>query len=69
MITVVAFLIYALGLAGCFFVLVSLFSFVTGAIEKNRKRISFAGKTLLWGIGILIVWVVIVFSILSRMGC
>jgi hypothetical protein len=68
-ITVIGFLIYALGIAGCCFVLVSLFSFATGAIEKDRKKISFGVKTLLWGLGILIVWIVIVVSILGNMHC
>jgi hypothetical protein len=67
--SVVLFLIYLLGIGGTGCILVSLFSFAIGAVEKDRRKISFGVKILLWGIGILFVWVVIVISILSRMHC
>jgi hypothetical protein len=69
MISAVLFLIYILGIGGACCVVVSLFSFAIGLVEKDRRKISFGGKILLWGIGILFVWVVIVISILSRMHC
>jgi hypothetical protein len=69
MISAVLFLIYILGIGGAGCVVVSLFSFAIGLVEKDRRKISFGGKILLWGIGILFVWVVIVISILSRMHC
>ena len=69
MISVALFLIYLLGIGGAGCVVVSLFSFAIGAMEKDRRKISFGVKILLWGLGILFVWFVIVISILSRMHC
>jgi hypothetical protein len=69
MMSVVLFLIYLLGIGGAGCILVSLFSFAIGAVEKDRRKTSFGVKILLWGIGILFVWFLIAISILSRMHC
>jgi hypothetical protein len=69
MITAVIILFCLLGIGGAGCVLISLFSFAIGAIEKDRKKISFGVKILLWGIGLLFVWVVILINILSGWHC
>lgn len=69
MISISIFLFCLLGIGGAVCILVSLFSFVTGAIEKDPKRVSFGGKMLLLGIGILIVWIMILMYTLRGWHC
>lgn len=69
MISVAVILFCLLGIVGAGCVLISLFSFAFGVMEKDQSKISFGVKMLLWGLGLLLVWVVIVANILSGWHC
>ena len=69
MITAAIILFCLLGIGGAGCVLISLFSFAIGALEKDRSKISFGVKILLWGIGLLFVWFLILINTLSGWHC
>jgi hypothetical protein len=69
MMTAAIILFCLLGIVGAGCVLISLFSLAIGALEKDRKKISFGGKILLVGIGILFVWFLILINALSGWHC
>ena len=63
-------LVYGLLPVGGIFVLASLRFFILAMIEEDSSpRISSGVKYLLWGLGLLIVWGVIVYSVFSGIHC